>query len=178
MSTQFIVTENAMRPASTARQCFYCQQPIGLPHGPKCVLVTRRVHVKAVVEFDKDFPAHWDAAALDFYMHENGGIQGLIDAVSQFEGDLDKSIPSPGSAAECTDFTDVSGPRLNEGTRMSNEDKYKAAMLVASFFRLGAIQDGIVALIDNHRISVDRGEKDSPFDSDLNLLVHLSRWML
>lgn len=114
MSDRFIVTEKAMRPASLLRQCFYCQQPIGSAHGPECVLVKKKVRVKAIIEFDESFPAHWSKRDMEFYMNENGGIQKLIDAISQYDGDLDDSVPSPGSSAECTDFTVVSGSFLSE----------------------------------------------------------------
>lgn len=67
----FIVTEKAMRPASDKRQCFYCQQAIGEPHKPECVLIHKMVKVRMTIEYGIEVPADWDKDQIEF--HRNDG---------------------------------------------------------------------------------------------------------
>lgn len=63
----FIVTAAAMRPASEDRCCFYCKQPIGAHHKLSCVLVRRKVRVRAIIEYDVSVPSTWTPEEIDFH---------------------------------------------------------------------------------------------------------------
>lgn len=62
-----------MRPNSMGRrECFYCRNAIGTPHAERCVLINRKVKVKAVieVEYDIEVPADWDQSLIEFARNE------------------------------------------------------------------------------------------------------------
>jgi len=86
----FTVTEAAMRPASSERSCFYCHRPIGESHADDCVLVIKRVVVRAVIEYEVSVPASWDAEQIEF--HRNDGswcannMIGELEALSERDG--------------------------------------------------------------------------------------------
>lgn len=60
----YIVTEKAMRPATPARECFYCNVPIGGVHKDTCVLRRQNVRVALAIEFEDWMPVSWTP---DFY---------------------------------------------------------------------------------------------------------------
>ena len=68
---QFIVTEKAQRPADMNGCCFYCQQPIGQPHKPDCVLISKTVKVRAIIEYKISVPSDWDEHAIEFHRNES-----------------------------------------------------------------------------------------------------------
>lgn len=79
----FIVTEKAMRPAGPERRCFYCKEPIGGKHGPTCVLVRKKVKIRATVEYEIEVPAHWDAEDIEF--HRNDGSWCSSNMIGELE---------------------------------------------------------------------------------------------
>jgi len=79
----FTVTEKAMRPASDRRRCFYCQQPIGEPHKPGCVLVKKRVKMRMTVEYEVEVPAAWGKEQIEF--HRNASSWCANNAISELE---------------------------------------------------------------------------------------------
>lgn len=82
----FAVTEASMRPASSKRECFYCHQPIGSTHKFECVLISKRVRVKAIIEYDIDVPAHWEKVDVEFARNESSWCADNI------VGDLERHI--------------------------------------------------------------------------------------
>jgi hypothetical protein len=66
----FKVTEDAMRPATPARECFYCNQAIGAEHKADCVTINKRVKVRATIEYEIDVPASWDKEQVEFHRNE------------------------------------------------------------------------------------------------------------
>jgi hypothetical protein len=67
----FIVTAKAERPANKGSGvCFYCSQPFGDPHRTDCVLVVRKIRVRATIEYGVSLPAHWDATMVEFSRNE------------------------------------------------------------------------------------------------------------
>lgn len=80
---QHIVTRKAMRPASTAERCFYCQQPVGGCHDDDCVLVKKTVRVRMIVEYDVVVPSQWDKSAVEF--HRNDGSWCADNAIRELE---------------------------------------------------------------------------------------------
>lgn len=80
----FEVTEKAMRPAGRgARQCYYCQAPIGEHHRPDCVLVMKKVRVRLTVDYEIGVPASWDKYAIEF--HRNDGSWCSDNAVTELQ---------------------------------------------------------------------------------------------
>lgn len=66
----FIVTEEAMRPARDAQECFYCRQVIGAEHKSDCVLINKKVKVRMTVEYEIEVPAAWGANMIEFHRNE------------------------------------------------------------------------------------------------------------
>lgn len=67
---KYQVTKKAMRPASNAEQCFYCQQPLGGFHLDNCVLISKKVLIRATIEYEVEMPSHWDAKQIEFNRNE------------------------------------------------------------------------------------------------------------
>lgn len=80
---KYLVTEKAMRPASDERQCFYCQQAVGLFHKPDCVLISKVVTISMHVEYPIVVPADWKAENVEF--HRNEGSWCSDNAIGELE---------------------------------------------------------------------------------------------
>jgi len=82
--TDFTVTKKAMRPASKEEKCFYCQQPLGAKHNDGCVLIQKKVKVRAVIEYEIDVPSEWDASMIEFHRNESSWCAGnMIDELQE-----------------------------------------------------------------------------------------------
>jgi len=79
----FLVTEEAMRPASDKRECFYCNQPIGEIHKLDCVLINKKVKIRMIVEYEASVPASWDKNQIEF--HRNDGTWCANNAIEEFD---------------------------------------------------------------------------------------------
>jgi hypothetical protein len=65
------INDDGIRPAGEPDECFYCHQKVGQPHGRDCVIVTKRVLVRYVVEVVINVPHSWTAEEIiDFENHE------------------------------------------------------------------------------------------------------------
>lgn len=83
--SSFIVTPKAMRPASSKRECFYCQQAVAGYHSVTCVLVEQRVKVRMIVEYEVTVPAHWDQYMIEFHRNEGSWCSdNAIDELREF----------------------------------------------------------------------------------------------
>lgn len=106
------VTTNAMRPASTEKQCFYCRRPIGDEHGSDCVLVRRKVKVRMTTEYEIEVPAHWKKDNVEFHRNESSWCAN--NALDEL-----KAISCKGgclcSTIEYEYLEDASDPYLFEG---------------------------------------------------------------
>lgn len=96
---QFLVTPAAMRPGSSEERCFYCHQPIGAFHGPKCVLVKKRTTVRMTVEYEVEVPAHWDQHMVEF--HRNDGTWCASNAVEELRVLVEKLEEDGGGGCLC-----------------------------------------------------------------------------
>lgn len=79
----FKVTKDAMRPASDQPQCFYCQRAIGNDHQSDCVLISKTVKVRAIIEYDVRVPSDWDKAQVEF--HRNDGSWCADNMIGELE---------------------------------------------------------------------------------------------
>lgn len=59
MATHLVTPENGPRPAGKPNECFYCEAKLGEEHRVGCVLRTKRVAVRAVIEYEVMIPEHW-----------------------------------------------------------------------------------------------------------------------
>ncbi|MDO8414146.1 MAG: hypothetical protein Q7S51_10205 [Gallionellaceae bacterium] len=80
---EFIVTTKAQRPAEMNGKCFYCQQPIGDVHKSTCVLISKKVKVRMIVEYDIEVPAHWDKNKIE--SHRNDGTWCSNNALDELK---------------------------------------------------------------------------------------------
>jgi hypothetical protein len=86
--SQFTVTEAAMRPASSQLQCFYCQQPIGGHHKQDCILISKKVLVRMIVEYEVDMPACYGKEEVEFQRNESSWCaNNAIDELREITAD-------------------------------------------------------------------------------------------
>lgn len=52
--------DHGIRPAGKPDECFYCHSKVGEPHGRDCVTITKRVRLKATIEFEVEVPHSWE----------------------------------------------------------------------------------------------------------------------
>jgi hypothetical protein len=110
--SDFTVTEKAMRPAATLRACFYCAEPVGGQHKASCVLVSKRVKVRATIEYEIEVPASFGQAAIEF--QRNDGTWCADNMIRELEALKE----ADGCLCPRTIFTylgDASEPFLSEG---------------------------------------------------------------
>ena len=112
MTEEFIVTEKAMRPASSARRCFYCNQDIGQPHKEDCVMIAKKVKVRAIIEYEVEVPSTWEKENVEFQRNEGSWC------ASNMIGELEELDEEKGCLCPDVEFEyleDTSGPFLREG---------------------------------------------------------------
>lgn len=91
VSTWPIVAPNddGIRPAGGSGMCMYCRQAIGLPHDQSCVIVTKRVRLRYLIEVDVDLPHAWDEAQILF--NRNDGTWCANNVVKELKNTSDES---------------------------------------------------------------------------------------
>lgn len=97
----FIVTEKAQRPGDMdgkSGKCFYCREEIGKPHKQTCVLLKKKVKVKATIEYEVDVPASWDVDQIEFHRNEGSWCaDNMLD-------ELEKLAKDEGCLCACAVF--------------------------------------------------------------------------
>lgn len=56
-----VTPDNGPRPAGRDDECFYCHQQLGELHLESCVLWTRTVRLRAIIEYTDEVPRSWTA---------------------------------------------------------------------------------------------------------------------
>lgn len=111
MEMTFTVTEEAMRPGLPMTVCFYCKKPVGSKHKNDCVLVSKRMKMRAVVDFTMVVPASWDKGQIEFHCNESSWCaNNVLD-------DMQKHADRFGCLCSCATITalsPVSEPFLDE----------------------------------------------------------------
>lgn len=98
--SDFVVTRDAMRPASDKERCFYCHEPIGGTHLDAGVLVKKRVKVRATVEYEIEAPAAWTDKDIEFHRNESSWC------ANNLIGELERlRCAATGCLCDCTEFT-------------------------------------------------------------------------
>lgn len=59
------------RPARPDGTCFYCSAPMGGTHKEGCVVRSKSVVIRAIVEAVVDVPADWDEHMIEFHRNES-----------------------------------------------------------------------------------------------------------
>lgn len=75
-----------IRPAGKPDECFYCHSKVGEKHKKDCVVVCKKVKLKATIEFITDVPNDWDDEMINFKF--NGStwcVNNLIDDLHKWE---------------------------------------------------------------------------------------------
>lgn len=112
-SVNFTVTEEAMRPAATARECFYCHQKIGDQHKVDCVLIKKKVRIRMVIEYEIEVPNDWDKAQIEFQRNE--GSWCANNALGELRRAFDaEGVPCLCGVAEFEYLGGDSAPYLDE----------------------------------------------------------------
>lgn len=73
--------DDGIRPAGSPDECFYCRQRVGSPHASDCVIVTKRIEMRATAKVPSgetlaglwqfDEPHSWDASSSEFHKNES-----------------------------------------------------------------------------------------------------------
>lgn len=80
------VEEHGVRPAGKPDECFYCQAAKGTQHRKGCVIRSRTVVVRTIVEHTIDVPEDWDRSIIEFTdgsSCSNNHIQKLNELVDR-----------------------------------------------------------------------------------------------
>lgn len=93
MSKKYKVTEDAQRPRMMNGKCFYCHQDIGDYHRDICILIKKKVLVRAIVEYEVEVPAFWDGEMVDFHRNlsswcRSNIVEELIELRDRMDGCL------------------------------------------------------------------------------------------
>lgn len=109
--SEFDVTKKAMRPASDKRECFYCQQAIGAKHQAHCVLIKKKVKLRAVIEYEAEVPNRWDAQQIEFHRNEGSWcVDNMLHELEEYLGEDGCLCP----ITKIEHLADVSEPTLDE----------------------------------------------------------------
>jgi len=107
----FIVTEKAMRPASTKRACFYCHQAIGDLHKDDCVLIQKNVVINFSINIETSVPASWTEHDIEFNRNESSSCaSNVLNELAKIE----KKRGCLCGAGEFSFVTETSKPYLDE----------------------------------------------------------------
>lgn len=58
--------DHGIRPAGPPDACFYCRAKVGESHQRDCVIVQKRVKMRAVIEYECYEPFSWDKEEIEF----------------------------------------------------------------------------------------------------------------
>lgn len=61
------VNDDGIRPAGRPDECLYCKQRVGEPHLRECVVVTKRVRLRYIIEVDVDEVHAWTPREIEFH---------------------------------------------------------------------------------------------------------------
>lgn len=67
---KYKVTKKAKRPALKENRCFYCNQKIGDYHKNDCVLLRKKVKIRAIIEYEVSMPSNFTKHDIEFSRNE------------------------------------------------------------------------------------------------------------
>jgi len=83
-----LVTEDdpGIRPAGSPVHCYYCNRGVGQEHKRDCVILSKKVKLRATVEYEVYVPFEWDKEMIEF--HRNDGTWCADNLVNDLEKHL------------------------------------------------------------------------------------------
>lgn len=60
------VGAEGVRPAGQPDRCFYCREKVGSQHAPGCVIRSRTVVVRTIIEHVMTVPEDWEISTIEF----------------------------------------------------------------------------------------------------------------
>lgn len=73
-------------------RCFYCSEPVGGWHKADCVRFTKKVMVRAIIEYEIEVPDFWQKENIEFHRNEGSwctdNMLDELEALSESEGCL------------------------------------------------------------------------------------------
>lgn len=82
-----IVKKEDERPAGKGSgHCFYCPSKIGKPHAKDCVLYTKTVTIRMIIEYPIEVPNAWDKDRIEFHRNESSWcVNNAIDELQELD---------------------------------------------------------------------------------------------
>lgn len=80
--------DGGIRSAGNPDECFYCNQKIGQPHSPDCVVVTKTVRFRVMLDVDITVPHIWSPEEIRRYQLEQGHHE-VLSVIFEGDGERD-----------------------------------------------------------------------------------------
>ena len=121
------VTKNdhGIRPAGRPDQCFYCRSMVGEEHKSDCVVVTKRVRLKATIFYDVEVPHDWDQKMIEFrYNDSTWCTTNVTQDIKKYAEKSGDCLCFNGSKIEFVEVIDSTPLILgDDGLRQTEEEK-------------------------------------------------------
>ena len=109
---KFMITKKAKRPASTKDECFYCHNPVSGKHKFDCVLIKKKIKIRAIVEYDIKVPNYWNKEDVEFYLNKSSSCaSNIIRDLEKFQSENEICLCG---VTEFKYLKDMSGGFLDE----------------------------------------------------------------
>jgi len=67
-------------------KCFYCNSHLGNPHEFECVVPTRKVKVKVIIDLVVDEPISWDKYDIESHLNESSWCaDNILDKIEEYK---------------------------------------------------------------------------------------------
>ena len=116
--------DHGIRPAGAKDACFYCGSKVGEEHKTHCVVVTKRVRLKATLFYDVEVPHDWDQKSIEFKY--NDGTWCTTNVTQDIQEYAEKSgdcMCFNGSKIEFIKVVDETPMVTGDGLRQTEEEK-------------------------------------------------------
>jgi hypothetical protein len=81
--------DDGIRPAGKPDECLYCKRKVGQPHKHDCVIVTKLVRVRYIVELDIEVPHYYTQHDVEFARNDSSWCanNAIDELAAAFRGD-------------------------------------------------------------------------------------------
>ena len=83
--------DDGIRPAGKPDQCFYCEGREGEPHAQDCVIVSKVIIARYIIEIPVRVPHYWGKDDFEFHRNESSSCANNV-----IEFDMAKAVGSDG----------------------------------------------------------------------------------
>lgn len=87
----WIVGPYAIQPAGKPDECFYCRAKIGTEHAAGCVMRSRTVVIRTIVEHVVDVPEDWGEGMIEWHHGEKMCVIDSLKAVGALAARLEEA---------------------------------------------------------------------------------------